>query len=358
MRHPDRNPFWPFLLAAFLACTAATPAVAVTVSDLYVAEVDLEQDTQAQRAAAYGDAMGQVLVRLTGRPDAGQIEETEEIRRAAERYVQQYRVTRDGRLWVAFDGAALDAALAQRGLPIWGAERPTVLLVVAVDQGGGARFVLSAEDEVPEPAAEELREQLSLLARNRGLPIVLPLMDAQDRSVISFGEVWGGFDQALQAAGERYRTDAVLLGRLSTDAAFRTRWTLYVGDQSYRWTGSVDDGVNGASDHFAQRFAVTTGAAVEGEIGLAVRGISSVEDYGRVLAYLERLTAVRSVQVRSLSKDTVVFGLELIGSLENVDRAIRLGSLLSSDDTTTPAGPVTGTPETRPVVLSYRLSSP
>ena len=358
MSEPIRNRLRSLWLAAMLASFLVSPAAAVSVAGLYEALVPVEKDTQAQRAAAFTEAMGIVLVRLTGRPDARVMDETAEIRRAAERYVQQYRMTREGQLWVAFDGAALGVALAQRGLPIWGSERPAVLLVLAVDQGGGARFVLSAEDEVPDPVAEELRQQMTALADYRGLPIVLPLMDAQDRSVISFSEVWGGFDQAVEAAGDRYGTDAVLLGRLSTDAAFRTRWTLYSGGQSYRWTGGIEDGIQGASDRFAQRYAVSTGAAVEGEVGLAVRGVSSLRDYGRVLDYLEGLTAVRSISVRSLRNDTVVFGLELLGSVENVDRAIRLGSLLQADSAGAPDGPTPGLPDARPVLLNYRLSSP
>lgn len=341
-----------------LAVALVATGWAAPVPGLYEAEVPVENDTQAQRAAAFSKAMGQVLIGVTGRPEAAAMEETQDLRRAAERYVQQYRIKPDGKLWVAFDSLALDAALAERGLPIWGAERPAVLLVLAVDQGGGARFVLSAEDEVRDDDAHELRSRMTGLAEYRGLPLVLPLMDAQDRSVISFGEVWGGFDQALQTAGERYGTDAVLLGRLSTDAEFRTRWTLYSGDQAYRWTGGLEDGINGTSDRFAQRYAVTTGAAVEGEVGLAVHGVNSLEGYGRVLAYLEGLTAVRSVQVRALRGDTVVFGLALMGSIENVERAIRLGSLLDSDGTGAPDASAPDLPGMRRVLLSYRLSSP
>jgi hypothetical protein len=334
-----------------------TPTSAATVSypGLYEAEAELERDTQARRAAAFREAMGKVLVRLMGRADAAALEDTEEIRRNAERYVQQYRATGDGMLWVAFDRAALGQGLAERGLPIWGAERPAVLLVIAVDEGGGERYVLSAEDEMPDPDSSALRDQVQTLAQSRGLPIILPLMDAQDRSVISFTEAWGGFDQALVAAGERYDVDSVLLGRIQSGDEFRVRWTLYVEDQSYRWTGTVDDGIHGTSDQFAQRYAVTTGAAVEGEIGLAVNGVGSLDDYGRVLAYLEGLTAVSAVSVRRLEDDTVEFGMRLIGSLENVDRAIRLGGMLQSD------GPVVVDPDpdarpgARPVMLSYRL---
>ncbi|MGD8734024.1 MAG: DUF2066 domain-containing protein, partial [Gammaproteobacteria bacterium] len=141
-----------------MAVALATTGWAASVPGLYEAEVAVDKDTQAQRAAAFSEAMGQVLIRVTGRPEAAAMEETADLRRAAERYVQQYRLKPDGNLWVAFDSLALDAALAERGLPIWGAERPAVLLVLAVDQGGGARFVLSSEDEVPDRAAQELRD--------------------------------------------------------------------------------------------------------------------------------------------------------------------------------------------------------
>ena len=90
-------------------------------------------------------------------------------------------------------------------------------------------------------------------------------------------------------------------------------------------------------------------------MGLAVTNVSSLADYARVMAYLEGLTAVRAVSVRSLKGDGVVFGLQLIGSVENVDRAIRLGNLLQPD----PRGRGQfATPEAagaRPVALAYRL---
>lgn len=348
----------PFLAMSTVALLWLGPGIAdasVSYPGLYEAEVVMEQDTQARRAAAFSEAMGIVLVRLTGRLDAASSPETRDLRRSAERYVQQFRTTREGKLWVAFDGATLGEALAELGLPIWGAERPTVLLVLAIDQGGGKRFVLTPEDEVPDPDPDTagLRDRIEELSDLRGVPIVMPLMDAQDRSVISFTEVWGGFDQALLDAGDRYRTDSVLLGRLQAGAADRIRWTLYDQDQSYRWTGNLDAGIHQASDRFAQRYSVTTGAAVQGEIGLRVNGVDSLEEYARVFKYLEALTAVREVFLRQLEDETAEFGMSLIGSVENVDRAIRLGGMLQSE------GPVMLDPDAsggaRPVMLSYRL---
>ena len=105
---------------------------------------------------------------------------------------------------------------------------------------------------------------------------------------------------------------------------------------------------------------MATGSAVEGEIGVAVSGIRSLEDYARVSDYLAGLTAIASVAPRRLDDDTAVFGLRLRGSLDNVDRAIRLGGVLRP--AAAPVAPPVGTGpqpegegEIRRVVLSYQL---
>lgn len=342
-----------------LIISLPTPAPAVEVTDLYEATVPLEQDTQAQRAAAFREAMQAVLVRVVGNTELASGPETSDLIRQSEAYVQQFRRTREGDFWVRFDGQAINKALTELGLQIWGSERPSVLLLLAVDRGGGERYILSAEDELPDPDNDALREQLQTEAETRGLPMVFPLMDAQDRDVLSFNEVWGGFDQSLSSVGLRYDADAILLGRYSLDAVRDVRWTLYEADQAYRWEGVLESGIPGAADEFALRYAVATGAALEGEIGVAIAGIESLQDYGRTLRYLEGLTAIETVSVRRIEGDKAVFGLRLRGNLENVDQAIRLGGVLKPDldGTTGSEGGPGGADDTqRRVALAYRLA--
>jgi hypothetical protein len=345
-----------FFLLVF-GVAAAIPAEAAEVKGLYEATVPLERDTQAQRAAAFREAMGIVLVRVTGNPVVLSDPQSASLISQSETYVQQFRRTREGNFWVGFDGEAVNRALIDLGLPIWGAERPSVLLLLALDKGAGERFILSAEDELPDPGSDALREQLAVESELRGVPLVLPLMDAQDRSILSFNEVWGGFDQALSEAGRRYGTDAILLGRYSFDAPRAVRWTLYEGDQAQRWQGKIDQGVPGAGDRFAIRYAVATSAALEGEVGISIAAIENLVDYGRVLSYLESLTAVEAVSVRGIQGDQAVFGLRLRGNLENVDQAIRLGGLLRREQgpTTTPDSPDEPGSMERRVALAYRL---
>ena len=181
--------------------------------------------------------MEQVLVRVTGRRDIATDPGVGELLAQPGAYVQQFRETDEGDLWVSFDQNAVDEVLVGSGLPIWGGERPAVLMLLAMDLGGGRRSVLAAEDEVPDPETVALRESVTEQAELRGLPFVLPLMDAQDRSVVSFTDLWGGFDQVLLAAAQRYDVDAVLLGRFRYDEPDRIRWTLFEGEESWRWTG-------------------------------------------------------------------------------------------------------------------------
>ncbi len=340
-----------------LGIVAAIPAEAVEVQGLYEATVPLQRDTQAQRAKAFRAAMSVVLARITGNPDIVSDPRSTDLIRQSETYVQQFRRTREGDFRVGFDGEAINRALIELGLPIWGAERPSVLLVLALDKGAGERFILSAQDEFPNPGSVALREQLAIESELTGVPLVLPLMDAQDRSVLSFDEVWGGFDQALSEAGQRYGTDAILLGRYSVDAPRAVRWTLYEDDQAYRWKGLIDQGIRGAGERFATRYAVATGAALEGEVGISIADIGTLKDYGRVLSYLESLTAVETVSVRRVHGDQAIFGLSLRGSLENVDQAIRLGGLLRREQspTETPDIPAEPGSAERRVALAYRL---
>lgn len=312
------------VLAAAMAL-AATTAHGATVPGLYEAEVPWEGD----REAAFADALGVVLVRMTGRRDAASMPGVQPLLAAAPRYAQQFRNPTPDTLWVAFDGEALSRALAEAGQPLWGRERPGTLVWLAVDAGGGRRFVVASEPEVETESA--LQARLEAAARRRGIPLVFPLMDAEDRGRASFPEVWGGFDDAIRDASARYGADAIVVGRLAAGDFDRGRWTLYAGEETERWVGGIEDSLDRVADAFAARFAVVpsgAGAAVT----LVVKGVGSVEDYGRVTRFLGNLTAVQRLGVERIEGNTIVMRAMLLGDEAQFDRAVRLGGILEAAD--------------------------
>jgi hypothetical protein len=312
------------VLAGMALLLVAGPLRADRVDGLYEAEGVFEDD----RAAGFEDALAQVLVRVTGRRDIAGRDEARAVLENAQSYAQQFRQPAPGRLWVAFDGAALERDLAQLGVPVWGADRPATLLWVAVDAGGGSRFVLSSGAE--SGVETRLRDALRAAAVRRGIPVMFPLMDAEDRSRASFAEVWGGFEDSILAASARYGADAVLVGRMNASDPGFVRWTLLDESGSQRWSGGLEESIDRVADVFAARFAVVSsgGASV---VNLAVSGVASVEDYARVLRFLERLTAVESCTVERVEGEEVLFRLALRGDAAALEEAIGLGRLLSRE---------------------------
>lgn len=320
--------FWlaPVLAAGLALClaAAAASAEAARVEGLYQAEARFDGD----RDAAFREALGVVLVRITGRRDVTDRPEVAPLLANAATYAQQYSQPAQDRFWAAFDGAALERELGQIRQPVWGTERPSTLLWIAVDAGGGKRFVVASGDELEEEAA--VREEILVAARRRGVPMVFPLMDAEDRAHASFAEVWGGFEDSILAASARYGADAVLVGRLAMDDLGHGRWTLNAADGIERWSGGIAESIDRLADLFAARFAVVSSGESRA-VRLAVTGVNSIEDYGRISRFLGSLTAVESLGVETVEGDTIAFRVSLRGEPETLDEAIRLGGLLRPD---------------------------
>ena len=343
---PNSRAGWLSLLQGLLALLVlCLPATAGVVEELYDAEVDWDGEN---RRAAFSAALGEVIVRVTG--DRGSLREpgVAELMAKPDGYVQQFRPGDTGdTLWVSFDGQAVTKALRAIGQPVWGEERPSTLLWLAVDQGSGRRGVLGANADRDDAVMAALRTRVEDTARARGLPVVLPLMDAEDRSALSFADLWGGFDEAITGASARYATDAVLAGRVSLSEPDRGRWTLYSGGEPMRWVGDTADGIHRAADHYAGIFAVSgAGSATRGMV-VRIHDVRDVAGYARVLSHLESLTAIRDVAVDRMEDDRLTLRLSMNGSPASLDQALALGSVLRpvGDDgpvTTVPGSPANG----------------
>jgi uncharacterized protein len=316
-----RSRFLPAVAAGLALWIVAAPVDAARVPGLYQAEVEFE----GGREEGFRAALSEVLVRVTGRRDAHTRPEVQALLKDAASLAQQFRQPAPNRFWAAFDGAALERELAALGQPVWGAERPSTLLWIAVDAGGGSRFVIASQEEFE--AEAEIRAQALEAASRRGIPLVFPLMDAEDRAQASFAEVWGGFEDSILAASERYGVDAVLVGRLSADDPGHGRWTLLGADGAQRWSGGVGDSVDRIADQFAARFAVVA-SGERRTVRLTVDGVQSIEDYGRVSRFLGGLTAVESLGVEQVEQDRFVFRAVLRGEPTTLAEAVRLGGLL------------------------------
>ena len=315
------------------AALFALPASAARVEDLYTATVELDSMAANPQQDAFARALGEVLVKVTGLPEAGATEARLGALSNATQLVQQYRRLPENRLQASFNAGALRDALDEAGLPVWGNNRPLVAVWFALDAGDGNRMILSeasGESEVglDEGQIEALRELLVETAVARGLPMVLPLVDAEDLGVVSFADLWGDFPGPVMLASQRYGADAVLVGRARSTAAGinKVRWSLTMANEQHGWEGSAASGPAQTAGLLAQRLATTADSA--GTLRVLVRDVDTLEKYGRLRQYFATLSIVERSAVAHVDGNELEFELVVRGDVQRLESALSRSRLL------------------------------
>ncbi len=318
-------------------------SLAITVNGLYQTTVPVADETATARTSAMQLALQQVLVKLSGNRNIAAVPGVDQIINNSEQLVQQFRyqqtaaktgVQGETLLQVKFDENALNNEMRNYALPLWGKERPAVLVWMAVDDESG-RNIVSLENNA------ELVELIEAAASARGIPLIFPLMDLEDNARMNVSDLWGDFQQPIVTASERYPSDAIAVGRLSVAGAvgWQAQWTLYNGQQATRWsvensdnTLLLEEAVNRLADTLAERYAGsgTSGAEL---FEVTVSNIMTNDDYAYTLTYLQSLQSVTEVMVKTVMPEQVTFEVIGHGGQDSFARAIQLGNVLS------PAGP-------------------
>ena len=344
-----RRPGASMLARVLLVLVAAFGSVGETATfpELYTVSVPSNPEATNVRADAEQRAMQVLLTRITGRRDAASQPEMADLLRNASDYVTSYQSATDA-VRVGFSRSGVNEVLDSLNLPYWGAERPSTLVWIAADLGGGQRTEVMADTATPSrragevlgapafPLTEDARatfdailDELITVADERGLPIVLPLLDEQDRMQVRFADVWGGFDQFVAQAAERYAVDAVLIGRVAvTSFGQEVRWTLLRGElRQTAVTTDMRSGIDWLADQFAAQFITVGGTRLT---WITVRGIESWPDFGRVFEYLQSVSVIdsTSVNVESWSQGSLLVRLAARGDDAALRQVLELGGVL------------------------------
>lgn len=330
LRHGLLNSQFKLALAALcLSCIAS----AATFSGLYTVNVALLSDPGLTQIEATRIAMGQLLTRITGRPDAAQeLIFLNLLDQAGDFVLEVGKLDRDT-LTVTFDALSIVRELRTLDQPVWGPERPLTLMWVAVDAGFGQRGILSAQfpEAHNEPVIAELkdrlRQELFNVADVRGLPVTLPLLDLEDMASLSFADIWGGFNDRIRKASARYHADAILSGRVRVTAfGTNVQWTLIRGDKERGiTTATLGEGLDRVAEIYAEEFG-TIGRSRTTQI--AVLGVTESSHYFEVLSYMDSLSFLESVKVEQYDPAGLLLRVTWRGDLGLLQRMFDLDNVL------------------------------
>ena len=208
---------------------------AAEITGLYDAAIPIStRDNERERQQAYGVALQEVLLKLTGRQDTL---EDPEIKRGianAQSYVESwtYRTVPAATaavtpspvqtgavpttaneqlvLQVGFFPSEIQNLLNTARIPIWPHNRPETLLWIVVQEELGERTMIGTTVE----NYSELVQEIQAAADKRGLPLLLPLLDFADQRALQLEPLWN-FDQAaIRQASLRYGNESILALRI------------------------------------------------------------------------------------------------------------------------------------------------
>lgn len=335
--------FSSLLLATSL--TLSNSAIAQSSQSLYQATAPVSDQSNTARNAAIKWMFGQVLVKVSGQSKITEHPTIQQEISKALSYASGFgfNQTDSGKeLAVTFNEQLIDDLLKQNGFTLWDAERPSVMLWLVYEDEQGNRQILN------EQSAPELLADIKQIAKVRGLPLLVPLWDLDDQMVVSAGDVWGQFEDKVAVANARYRSDYMILAKV-TDYGFskNVSWSVFKmgsdvdifgqttaeismtgSDDATSLNAAFNEIINQSTDFFAQQYSVDTSAS-DGDVMVTLTNINSLQRYAEAVAYLKTIKAVENVVLVKVKANEYSFKVQLLGSRNAFLDLINLGTKMS-----------------------------
>lgn len=321
-------------------------ALAENVTTLYQVREPVSSQQPEARDQGLARALDALLVRLTGDRKAAENPALAGLRKDPQQVIGQYAYEGDA-LVVEFDPVSTDRSLRQAGLPLWGANRPSLLVWWLNENADGATLVGDGQ---------EAGGALRTAGDYRGLPLRLPLADLSEQLVATPEALEAAQPDALRPVSERYAADALLaVHAREENGAWHAQWRLWLGESAEQ--GSAE-GANPAAladavmlavaERLAPRFVAAPGAG--SDLTVEVQGV----DLSRY-AELERLLTPLGGRLLQVDGDRLRY--RVTATVEQLRAQLALAHLQEVTGEPAPA-PAEGQPAPAPAandgVLRFR----
>ena len=339
-RPPHRKALWliPLLLPVLLLAPAGE---ALVVGGLYSHRAEISSDTESERRQAFREAFMAVILKVTGHERWLTHPDIVSASNRAQDYVEAFSysseavlrqsataVPREQRfIEVDFSEARINEMLRVADIPVWGNNRPSVLVWLVMQDPAGERRMISADSH------PEIIERIQTIAAERALPVIFPLLDFEDRRNLPMDAIWSLDEDAIGLASQRYGADSTLAGRvLQTQGdelvglwQFTFQDTAMVFDGlDYEWTPYLRAPLARVTNQLAEYFAVVYEEVDPHSVRLRVRGVESFATYNELMNYLRGLELVDTLTTTALEGSQLELQLSLEGEVQNLIEVIAL----------------------------------
>lgn len=331
------RPAMQFFLSALLVFLLSNSVFAVTIENLNSVVIQVTDVSLETRSQVLPQAFEQVMRRVASSHSAVSHPEFVKAKQKVDTYVNTFFYTENAgtyNLTIQFNGQALTDLLTKMGRSSFSKNRPQVLLWLVVDQSSKPQFVNSSSQE-------QFADKIDLLSSNYGLPVIFPLLDLTERLFITEQDVINFNLPPLQQAAGRYNVDSIVVGKINkVSDVWHCEWRLLDGPQDIAWNSSGDNldvelelMFNQLADKLIANYKVTHKPAIvnKNSIAVRIRGVNSIADYAKVLAYLKNLNVVQQVEIGGVDGNQAMFMVSSEAGKEAVVKALNMDTLLAAE---------------------------
>jgi hypothetical protein len=324
-------------LFVFASTLWATP-----VSGLYDARVPVPDQQLNSRQHGAKQGLIEVLQKVSGFNVPADNEAVERALNIADQYLYQYSYEAvqknewdasipPGSSWLKmrFETQSIQRIIKQANLPLWGNNRPTVLLWLMKDEGKRTVLVDGAEGL----AALAVKNA----SQARGVPVVLPIYDLEDSIRLPQESLWGLFEGSILEASKRYDAESVMAARVykNSKGNWVGQWRFYFKDREFNYEFETEglnqqvlSGLSASAEILANAFAIKPSDASRDALAITVSNVKNLKHYAALVDYLEGLTITKQVFVAGIKGNDMELKLNLSGSLAQFKQVLALDKKL------------------------------
>lgn len=313
-------------------------ARADVIDNFYDVDVAVDSTNDVDMKSAAGLGLQNMLIRASGREDIMENEVLQSALQSANDYISQFgyieRLENDEParyIRFTFSQDIVESLLNRAGEPVWTNDRPVSLVWLAIDENS----------ELSVNTAGTVNYQtLAATAKARGLPLISPLYDLEDRFSLSAEQVWQFDTAATREASLRYPSDVILSVRALNDSQgqWHSSWELLddnepmLGGESCLILKDCFDALSKQlAEYWSARYAVTKKYSSTDVLKVELKN-ADFRVFSDVSRYWRDLSGVDAIQVVSVDGLNINFELVWRSDVETFKQLIDLHANLSLVD--------------------------
>ena len=306
--------------------------------DLFEIEIDADMRDLRNNIRIQKQAIEKLIVRLTN-PEKSDVKKiTEQFFPEPAKYIKQFRLSDNRNVLVSLDGDSIQEVLIEAGVSLWRIDRPKIMIFLAIESAMGEREIVISDYghrvfsySTGMDKNLYIKDQIKSVARERGISVVFPNMNKDEREIINYSDIWAGFIDRMLEVSEGYNASNVLTAKVRKDELSDIEWIFFFGRDALKFSANLNDAIHYVANEMAERYEYSGRIPLK-NIVLNFTKIDSIDDLAVIDLILKSSTMINDYSINKVSEDNVSYSLKYNGLREDLESTLNQNKSIEIDN--------------------------